>query len=179
MVRPPTSIAGECERAASKLPAKKTAFAETSIHFTPKRSDSFAHIGDEVVLASVKELPIQAYSDALAVSALVTVGSAVAMMVTSNAVMNCVRHNEAIVVLLFQADIAISPTGWASVSPSLCVSLLAAIMDPRFSCVRSGSTDCCSFAWSVITNVLALPYASCWIEREDERKAQPTNNAIH
>jgi hypothetical protein len=154
------SIAGECERAASKLPAKKMAFAETNIHFTPKRSDSFAHIGDDVVLASVKEDPIQAYSDAFAVSALVTVGSAVAIMVTSNAVMNCVRHNEAIVVLLFQTDIAISPTGWASVSSLSLVLLLVAIVDPcSFSCVRSGWTRCWSFACSVIANVLAFLHA--------------------
>ena len=124
------SIAGVFDRAASKLPAKKMAFAETNIHFTPNRSDNFAHIGDDVVLASVKELPIQAYSDALAVSALVTVGSAVAMMVTSSAVMNCVRHSEAIVVLLFQTEIAISRTGWPSASSLLLVSLLATIVSP-------------------------------------------------
>ena len=154
------SIAGECERAASKLPAKKMAFAETNIRLTPKRSDSFAHMGEDVVLASVKEEPIQAYSDALAVSALVTVGRAVAIMVTSNAVMNCVRHSEAIVVLLFQTDMAISPTCWASASSLLPVSLLATIVSPCFSCVRSGWTACCSFACSVIASVLAFLNAS-------------------
>jgi hypothetical protein len=170
------SIAGERERAASKLPAKKMAFAETNIHLTPKRSDSFAHMGEDVVLASVKEEPIQAYSDALAVSALVTVGNAVAMMVTSNAVMNCVRHSEAIVVLLFQTDIAISPTGWASASSLSLVLLLVAIVDPcSFSCVRSGWTGCWPFACSVIANVLGV-FARGFAGLE-ERKKKPSSQA--
>jgi hypothetical protein len=60
------------------------------------------------------------------------------MMVTSNAVMNCVRHSEAIVVLLFQTDMAISPTGWASASSLLLVSLLATIVSPCFSLCEVG-----------------------------------------
>jgi hypothetical protein len=78
--------------------------AANIVHFTPKRSESLAQIGEEVVLARVKELPIQAYSEALATRERVTVGRAVAIIVTSRAVMNCVRHSEAMMALRLQVD---------------------------------------------------------------------------
>jgi hypothetical protein len=104
MVRPLISMAGAVDRAATRLPTKNMTLAATRLHFTPKRSESLAQIGEDVVLARVNELPIHAYSEALAPKVRVIVGRAVAMIVTSRAVMNCVRHREAMIALRLQVD---------------------------------------------------------------------------
>ena len=138
------SIDGVFDRAATRLPTKNMTLAAINVHLTPKRSDSLAQIGDDVVLASVKELPIQAYSEALAAKARVTVGKAVAIMVTSKAVMNCVKHSEAIIALRLQVDAAALATGCASLSTAFSVSSLAMTVSPTFSLVLTEGTSCVS-----------------------------------
>jgi len=143
------SISGELERAATRLPTKNMTLAAINVHFTPKRSDSLAQIGEDVVLASVKELPIHAYSEALAAKALVMVGKAVAMMVTSKAVMNCVRHNEAMMALRLQFEAAAFATCCASLSTAFSVSSLVMTASPSFSDVLTDVTGCDSAMASV------------------------------
>jgi len=136
------SISGEFARAATRLPTKNMTLAAINVHLTPKRSDSLAQMGDDVVLARVKELPIHAYSEALAAKARVTVGRAVAMMVTSNAVMNCVKHSEAMIALRLQVDAAALATGCASLSTALSCSSLVTTVSPTFSLVLAGAAFC-------------------------------------
>jgi hypothetical protein len=136
------SISGELARAATRLPAKNMKLAATNVHFTPKRSDSLAQMGDEVVLARVNELPIHAYSEALAAKARVTVGKAVAMIVTSKAVMNCVKHNEAMIALRLQVVATALATSCASLSMALSVSSLVTTVSPTFSLVLAGGVVC-------------------------------------
>jgi len=138
------SISGVFERAATRLPTKNMRLAANNVHLTPKRSDSLAHMGDDVVLASVKELPIHAYSEALAARARVTVGKAVAIMVTSKAVMNCVKHSEAMIALRLQVDATALAAGCASVSTTSFVSSLVRTVSPTFSSVVTEGTCCVS-----------------------------------
>lgn len=142
IVRPPMSISGEFARAATRLPAKNMKLAATNVHFTPKRSDSLAQMGDEVVLARVNELPIHAYSEAFAARARVTVGRAVAMMVTSKAVINCVKHSEAMIALRLHVDATALAAGCASLSRALSVSSLVTMVSPTFSFVLTEGTGC-------------------------------------
>lgn len=160
------SISGVLERAATRLPARNMELAANSVHFTPKRSDSLAHIGDEVVLARVNELPIQAYSEALAAKARVTVGKAVAMMVTSKAVMNCVKHSEAMIALRLQVDATALATGGASLSIALSVSSFVTTVSPSFSLVVGDETGCVSDIATVFVT-LCPKVLFCGIEEGD------------
>jgi len=143
------SISGEFARATTRLPTKNMALAAINVHFTPKRSDSLAQIGDDVVLASVIELPVHAYSEALAPKARVTVGRAVAIMVTSKAVMNCVKHSDAMIALRFHVDAATVAAVCASLSTALSVSSLATTVSATFSFVLTAGAGCVSAMASV------------------------------
>jgi hypothetical protein len=160
------SISGDLERAATRLPTKNMTFAATNVHFTPKRSESLAQMGDDVVLASVNELPIQAYSDALAAKARVTVGRAVAMMVTSKAVINCVKHSAAMIALRLHIDAATLATGCASLSIASSDSSSATTVSASFSFVLTAGAGCVS----AIANVFdagRFERSVCGMERRD------------
>ena len=156
------------DRAATRLPTKNMTLAATNVHLTPKRSDSLAQMGDDVVLASVKELPIHAYSEALAARARVIVGKAVAIMVTSKAVMNCVKHNEAMIALRLQVDAATLATGCASLSTALSVSSLVTTVSLAFSLVLTGAAFCVSVmaivfvAWNCEEAICGMKRKKIW-----------------
>jgi hypothetical protein len=139
--------------------------AATNVHFTPKRSDSLAQMGDEVVLARVNELPIHAYSEALAAKARVTVGKAVAMIVTSKAVINCVKHNEAMIALRLHVEATALAADCVSLSVALSVSSLVTTVSPTFSLVLSGGAGCDS----AIANVFVAWCREAVICRTKER----------
>lgn len=172
------SISGEFARAATRLPTKNMMLAATSVHLTPKRSDSLAQMGDDVVLARVKELPIHAYSEALAAKARVIVGKAVAMMVTSKAVINCVKHSEAMIALRLQVDAAALATGCASLSMTLSCSSLVTTVSSNFSLVPTVGAFCVS-AMAIVFVAWNCEEAVCGTKRRGSESGEGNlvNNA--